>query len=153
MSRGWSAPCSDLTIGGVVERLGQLTRHAQRLWQRAARPFSRTTMSSESARGEILREKCVIAGIDPGGARRRRRLDAEAPRRCSCSNSADQLMHAFRRKIEAGRLYGDESIAIGVIRTKDRSQSTIANLMQHAKWTEGVRRRGAGSFRVQSRLL
>jgi hypothetical protein len=25
--------------------------------------------------------------------------------------------------------------------------------MQHAKWTEGVRRRGAGSFRVQSRLL
>jgi hypothetical protein len=25
--------------------------------------------------------------------------------------------------------------------------------VEHAKWAEGVRRRGAGSFRVQSRLL
>ena len=61
----------------------------------------------------------------------------------------DQLMHAFRRKIEAEDFDGDESIAIGLVRTKDRSQSTITDLMQHAKWTEGVRRRGAGSFRVQ----
>ena len=65
----------------------------------------------------------------------------------------DELVHAFRRKIEPENFYVNESIAIGVIRTKDRSQRTIANLMQHAKWTEGVRRRGAGSFRVQSRLL
>ncbi len=66
---------------------------------------------------------------------------------------AQQLMNAFRRKIEAEQLDGNESIAILVVSTKDRSQSTIADLVQHAKWTEGVRRRGAGSFRVQSRLL
>lgn len=65
----------------------------------------------------------------------------------------DELMHAFRWKIEPENFYSNESIAIGVIRTKDGAQSAIANLMEHAKWTEGVGRRGAGSFRVQSRLL
>ena len=62
-------------------------------------------------------------------------------------------MDAFRRKVEPENFYGNESIAIGVIRPKHGSQSTIADLVEHAKWTEGVRRRGAGSFRVQSRLL
>jgi len=65
----------------------------------------------------------------------------------------DELVNAFGRKIDPENLYGDQSIAIGIIRTKDRAQSTIADLVEHAKWTEGVRRRGAGSFRVQSRLL
>ena len=62
-------------------------------------------------------------------------------------------MNALRRKIETEQLDRDESIAILVVSTKDGAQSTIADLVQHAKRTEGVRRRGAGSFRVQSRLL
>jgi len=66
---------------------------------------------------------------------------------------ADDLVDAFRRKVEFENFYRDESIAVGIIRTKYRSQSTIADLMEHAKRTEGIRRRGAGSFRVQSTLL
>jgi len=66
---------------------------------------------------------------------------------------ADELMNAFRRKVDPEDFYRNESIAIGIIRTKDRSQSTIADLMEHAKRTEGVGRRGAGSFRVQFELL
>jgi hypothetical protein len=66
---------------------------------------------------------------------------------------AQELMNAFRRQVEAEQLDGDESITILVVSTKDGAQSTIADLVQHAKRTEGVRRRGAGSFSVQSRLL
>jgi hypothetical protein len=65
----------------------------------------------------------------------------------------DELVNAFGRKIDPENLYRNQSIAIGIIRTKDRAQSTIADLVEHAKWTKGVRRRGAGSFRVQSKLL
>ena len=65
----------------------------------------------------------------------------------------DELVNAFRRKIEPEHFDRDQAIAFGIVSTEDRSQSAIADLVEHAKRAEGVRRRGAGSFRVQSRLL
>ena len=66
---------------------------------------------------------------------------------------AGELVDALRRKIEPEQFDRDEPIPILIIRTENGSGSTIADLVEHAKWAEGVRRRGAGSFRVQSRLL
>lgn len=65
----------------------------------------------------------------------------------------DELVNALRGKVETEELDGDETIAILIECTKYRSQCTIADLMQDTKRTEGIRRRGAGRFRVQSRLL
>jgi hypothetical protein len=101
---------------------------------------------------EALREKGVVAAVDTGGARRgddgMLQLRAD-----QLLELGDELVNAFWRKVDPENFDRDETIAIGIIRTKDWSQSTIADLVEHAKWTEGVRRREAGSFRVQSRLL
>ena len=102
--------------------------------------------------GKILREISAAAGVDARGARRGDDGMLQL-RRDQLLEFGDELVNAFGWKIEPENFYGDESIAIGVVRAKNGAQSTIADLVEHAKWTEGVRRRGAGSFRVQSRLL
>ena len=73
-------------------------------------------------------------------------------RQVGCDNRlelADQAMNAVGWKIEAKTFDRDETIGLGVICAVDRPQRTRSDLMQHAKWTEGVGRRAAGSFRVQ----
>jgi hypothetical protein len=61
----------------------------------------------------------------------------------------DELVHAFGRKVEAEKLDGDELVLAGIVSSKHRAEHARANLMQNAERTERVRRRGAGSFRVQ----
>ena len=61
----------------------------------------------------------------------------------------DELMHAFGREIQPEQFDGHEPIALRFVRAEYRTQGTGADLMKHAKWTEGIRGRSAGSFRVQ----
>jgi hypothetical protein len=61
----------------------------------------------------------------------------------------DQTMDAVGRHIEPKQFDGDESIAIRIVRTKDRSQCASADLMENPKWTERLSRRATVSFRVQ----
>ena len=140
----------NLPVGRVIERVGELAGHADGL-----RRWRRAILADDDVegvgRGEILGQICAVA-VDAGGTRRRddRMLQLGGDQ---LVEFVYELMDAFRRKIEAEQLDGDESIAILIVRTENRSQSTIADLVEHAKWTEGVGRRGAGSVRVQSRLL
>ena len=141
----------NLTISGVIERLGELAREAKCSRDRGGAVLAHDDIE-RIGRRKVLRKKCVVATVDASGPRRRnhRMLKLRADQ---LLEFGDELMTAFGWKIEPENFDGDESIAIGVVCTKNRSQSTIANLVKHAKRTEGVRRRGAGSFRVQSRLL
>jgi hypothetical protein len=61
----------------------------------------------------------------------------------------DELMSALGRQVESEDFDGDETIPVRIVRTKHRTQRAGTDLMKNAKWTEGVRRGGAGSFRVQ----
>src|SRR5215475_3260762 len=141
----------DLSFRSVVERLGEMARDAQRTGHGHRAVLAHDDVERIRCR-EALREKCVVAAVDTGRARSRNhgmlQLGTD-----QFLELGDELVNAFGRKIDPEDLYRDQSIAIGIIRTKDRAQSTIADLVEHAKWTEGVRRRGAGSFSVQSRLL
>ena len=62
-------------------------------------------------------------------------------------------MDTFGREVESKQLDGDETVAIWIVRTKDRSQLSGANLMENPKWTERVWVRSTGSVRVQWKLL
>ena len=61
----------------------------------------------------------------------------------------DELVHAFGRQVEAEQLDGDQLVLPGIVGAKHGAERARANLMQNAERTERVRRRGAGSFRVQ----
>ena len=141
----------DLSLRSVVERLGEMGRDAQRTGDGHRAVLAHDDVERISC-GEALREKCVVVAVDAGGARsgNNRMLQLCADQLLELG---DELVNAFWRKVDPENFDRDESVAIRIIRTKDRAQSTIADLVEHAKWTKGVRRRGAGSFRVQSRLL
>ena len=140
----------DLALGGVIERFGNLSGDADRL-RRRCRAVLPDDDVKRVGRGEVLREIRAVA-VDARGARRgdHRMLQFD---RDQFFEFTEQLVHAFGREIEAEQLDGDEAVAILIIRTEYRAESTITDLMEHAKRTEGIGRRGAGSFRVQSRLL
>ena len=61
----------------------------------------------------------------------------------------DELMDALRRKVELEQFDRDEPIAVGFVRAEDGSESSGADLVENAEWTEGVRGAGIRSFRVQ----
>ena len=61
----------------------------------------------------------------------------------------DELVHAFGGKVETEEFDGDQLVLTGIVGSKHRAEHARANLMQNAERTERVRRRGAGSFRVQ----
>src|SRR5262249_13985724 len=65
----------------------------------------------------------------------------------------DEVVRAFGRNVDAEILDGYETIFFRLIRTKDGAKSTCADLVKHAKRSEGVGRRGTGSVRVQWVLL
>jgi len=60
-----------------------------------------------------------------------------------------QLVDAFGRQIETERFYRDQAIAVGIVRAKDGTYSTGANLMENPEWTENVWRRRSRSVRLQ----
>jgi hypothetical protein len=61
----------------------------------------------------------------------------------------DELMHQLRRQIDREQFDRDRTIALGIVRTKHRTQRAGANLMNDAKWTERFRSHRSGRFRVQ----
>ena len=64
-----------------------------------------------------------------------------------------QLVHLVRGKINAEQLDGDEAIFLGLVRTKNGTEGPGTDLMEYAKWSEGVRRRSTDSVRAQRVLL
>jgi hypothetical protein len=58
-------------------------------------------------------------------------------------------MNCIRRQIEREYFYRDQAIGVRVKRTKHRAEGTGADLMEHAKRTEGIGVRGTGSVRLQ----
>jgi hypothetical protein len=58
-------------------------------------------------------------------------------------------VQAIRRQIEPQDFDRDQPRPIGIVGTKDRTQRSGTNLMQDPERSERVRRRGAGSFRMQ----
>ena len=140
----------DLPVGRVVERLGELAGDAHGLHCRGRPVLAHDDVEGVGG-GEILREVGAVA-VDAGCPRRGNHRMLQL-RRDQLFEFGDELVNAFRGKVEAEEFDGDETIAILIKCAKDRAQRAIADLMQYTKRTEGVGRRGAGSFRVQSRLL
>ena len=60
-----------------------------------------------------------------------------------------QLMDTFGWQIEPEGFDGDEPIAFRIVRAKDGTYSTGANLMENPEWTENVWRRRSRSVRLQ----
>jgi hypothetical protein len=58
-------------------------------------------------------------------------------------------MAALGREIQFEQLDGDEALAGGIVRAKDRTQGSRTNLMKNSKRSEGVGRRSASSVSVQ----
>jgi len=61
----------------------------------------------------------------------------------------DQAVCALRRKIQTEPFYRDEFLLLRIVRAKNGTERTRADLVENAKRTEGVRRWSAGSVRVQ----
>jgi hypothetical protein len=61
----------------------------------------------------------------------------------------DELMHPLGRQVETEPLHRDEAILFRLIRAKNGTESTSADLMEDTKRPESVGRRSAGSVRVQ----
>jgi hypothetical protein len=60
-----------------------------------------------------------------------------------------EQVNALGREVEPEQFDGDEPIAIGIVRTKNRPQYAGADLIQDSKWTEGGVWRRTRSFLVQ----
>jgi len=73
-----------------------------------------------------------------------RQVGSDQPR-----ERGDQLMNPFGRQIELEQFDCDESFAVRVVRPEDGPKSPRTDLMKNTKRSERVRRRSAGSFRVQ----
>jgi hypothetical protein len=58
-------------------------------------------------------------------------------------------MRDLGRKVEPELLDRDQATRVGLVGAKDRSKNADADLVKDTEGTEGVRRRGAGSVRVQ----
>jgi hypothetical protein len=61
----------------------------------------------------------------------------------------DQAVRSLRRKIQTEPLYRDEFLLLRIVRPKNGTERARADLMENAKWTEGVRRGSTGGVRVQ----
>ena len=132
--------------GREVDRVGQFGRDPHRVVGRHGPAIA--DQHIERIGGGILPNQ---VDRDPIGPARER--SGNAPMRHSRSNQAlelaDELVHSLRREVEPKQFDGNETFAIGVERAEDGSERTGADLMENPEWSERVRRRGAGSFRVQ----
>ena len=61
----------------------------------------------------------------------------------------DQAVRSLRRKIQTEPLDRDELLLLRIVRAKNWTEGARADLMENAKWTEGVRRRSTGGVGVQ----
>ncbi len=135
-----------LANGREIEGICQLRGHAQRVG--GQRPTALADHDVERVGGDVVLSEIGAHAIDAGRARRGNRRVPEIGGN-QLFELRDQVMNAFGRQIQAEQFDRDQPIALGFVRTEHWTQSTSADLMKHAKWTEGIRGRSAGSFRVQ----
>ena len=136
----------DTPGGGDVERAGHLRDHPHHVGR-----ARRATVAEHGLEGvgghEVLREVRGHTG-DAGGDRRGngrvRQIGGD-----ELLELSDQSVHAIGREIESEELDRDEAVLLGLVRTKHGTERTRPNLMENPEWTECVRRRSAGGFRVQ----
>ena len=140
-------PVIDVDDRRKIEGAGQLHGEPQRIGGRRRPVVADQDVKRVSGR-EFLNEVRRAGRVEAGGKRRgdarMREIGGTEPLQLS-----DELMNALRRKIEAEEFDRDEAIALGFVRAKDGSQSSGADLVENAEWTEGVRGAGIRSFRVQ----
>src|SRR5262247_2267126 len=65
----------------------------------------------------------------------------------------DQAVGTFGRQVDAKNFDGNETILLWLVSAKHGAKSTSTDLVKHAKRSEGIGRRSAGSIRVQWVLL
>ena len=82
-------------FGRVIEPVGKLTRDAKRVRKRNAAVFTQHDVE-RVGRGEVLREKRVVADVDAGGSRRGYDRVLQF-RRDQLFEFADELVHALGR--------------------------------------------------------
>ena len=140
----------DVDGGGEIERARQLRRDTNHVRRRRQLLIPNDDIEGVG-RNEIHRE---IRGhiADPGRERRGNAGVAQIGGDQSLQLD-DELVGTLGRKIDAKQLDRDETILFRLIGAKDRAKSSCADLVKHAKRSESVGRRIAGSVRVQRVLL
>ena len=139
-------PVGDVRGGGDVERTADPCRDAQRIGRRRRPAFSDREVE-RFGRNVILdeiRADVVDAGFERRGESRVRQAGRNDPVELS-----HQPVDTLGRQIELEQLDGNQMLAARIIRAKHRPERPRSNLMKNPKRPERVRRRGAGSFRVQ----
>ena len=140
----------DVDGGGEIERARQLRRDTNHVRRRRQLLIPNDDVEGVGS-NEIHRE---IRGniADPGRERRGNAGVAQIGGDQSLQLD-DELVGTLGRKIDAKQLDRDETILFRLIGAKDRAKSSCADLVKHAKRSESVGRRIAGSVRVQRVLL
>ena len=134
----------DARLGGGVEGASQLPGELKGVNRQEAL----SSRDVEGFGGDIILGEIGGHAHHPGRDRRhdRRvgRLDGDQP-----LELGDEPMDSLGRQIETKQLDRNETIVVRIVRTKDGSSDSGANLMKNPEGTEGVWRPGAGSVRVQ----
>ncbi len=93
--------------------------------------------------GEIRR------GVDDPGRQGLRNRRVRHIGRDQLLEFGDQSVRSLRRKIQTEPFYRDEFLLLWIVRAENGTERARADLVENAKWTEGVRRCSTGSVRVQ----
>ena len=136
----------DVHRGGEVERAGQLRGNA-----RGVRGRRRSVLADgdiQRLRLDVLVHK-VHRRIDDAGGERR--VDRGMDQRGGDQplEFAEELLCARRRQIEGEEFDRDRAAMRRIVRAKNRSQRSRADLMKNLKRSERGRKPGANSFRAQ----
>jgi hypothetical protein len=131
---------------GEVERSAELRGDAQRLADRRG-----TVVANHDVEGfgghEIERQVGRIVGEasrERSGDTGMREVGGD-----QAVQGSNEPMTVFGRKIEPELLDGDEAAGVGLVGPEHGTERAGADLVQHAKRSEGVWGRGAGGVRVQ----
>ena len=136
----------DVHRGGKIEAAGKLGDHAARRVG-GGRPVFPEGAVERFRLDVLVREKRRRAG-DTGGNRRDDARMTEVSRDQPLE-VGHQLPRAIGRKVRRKQLDGQNAVALRVVGTIDRPERPGTDLMQHAKWTQRLGGRIAGSVRVQ----
>ncbi len=129
-----------------IEGAGEVCRNPRRLGRRR-RPLLPHDDVDRVGGDEIVRE--VRRGVDDPGGHGRGDRRVRQIGRDQLLEFGDQAVRSLRRKVQTEPLYRDEFLLLRIVRAKHGTERARADLMENAKWTEGVRRCSTGSVRVQ----
>src|SRR6185436_65358 len=136
--------------GGQIQRAGQLRGYANGISRRRGLLIADDHVERIGGH-EVHRQ--VRRHIGDAGRERRGNPGVRQVGGDQSLELGDQLVSALGRKIDTKNFDGNEPILFRLVGAKDRAKSTGADLVKHAKRSESVGRRSAGSVRVQRVLL